>query len=155
MSCHLGLLPAKNEFKWLILERGPRGEVAHVSSKKVEIPQLGRRDLELAWTYANVIETFGPLGIASACVIQGALAKSNNESVLARAQVEGVVLAALASLKVDVTSLKKAGLVTEFNLKRNSPLELIPDLPALRTGNGLQKYFDEPLAAALVAANVP
>ncbi|WP_163164048.1 hypothetical protein [Arthrobacter sp. Alg241-R88] len=146
----LGLLPAKNEFRWVLLEGSAEDGFVVPAHKKVAVPEFGTREQELSWVYTNVLESVGKMAIDFACVVQGALNATNNtDAVLHRAQVEGVILAALGAIKADVCLIKKAGIVTKFGLKRGSSVGDIPQLQAIRGDNGMPKHFDEALAAAL------
>lgn len=149
----MGLLPAKNEFRWVLLEGSTEDGFIVQAHKKVTVPEFGSREQELSWVYTNVLESAAKMSIESACVVQGALnISSNTDAVLHRAQVEGVILAALGALKTDVSLMKKAGIVTKFSLKRGSNVSDIPQLQAIRGDNGMPKHFDEALAAALFAS---
>lgn len=147
----LGILPAKSDFLWVLLEGSGDEGLQVYDSKRALIPDFGCRDQELAWLYTNVSETFAGLTLGAACVVQGALGRTNTEAVLLRAQVEGVILASLGARKISVTSIKKASMLTEFGLKRGADIVDIPDLLALRSSSKLPKYFDEAISAALVA----
>jgi hypothetical protein len=149
----LGLLPAKNEFRWVLLEGSPEDDFIVQAHKKVTVPEFGSREQELSWVYTNVVESVGKMAIESACVVQGALnSTGNTDAVLHRAQVEGVILAALGALKTDVSLIKKAGIVAKFGLKRGSSASDIPQLQVIRSDNGMPKHFDEALAAALFSS---
>lgn len=151
-SQFLGLLPAKNEIRWVLLEESAENEFSVQAHKKVTLPDFGSREQELSWVYTNVVESVGKMGVESACVVQGALnATGNTDAVLQRAQVEGVVLAALGALKMDVSLVKKASIVSRFGLKRGSNLGDVPQLQAIRSESGMPKHFDDALAAALFA----
>lgn len=104
---YLGIVPAKNEFLWVLLDGSNNEHLRIHDSKKAVIPDFGSRDRELDWVHTNVTESFIDLDLEGASVVQGALARTNTDAVLFRAQVEGVVLAALGARKVSVTSIKK------------------------------------------------
>lgn len=149
-SQFLGLLPAKNEFRWVLLEGSSDDGFVLVARKKATIPEFGTREQELSWVYTNVLESTSKMTVQAACVVQGALkATGNTDAVLHRAQVEGVILAALGALKTDVSLTKKASIVTKFGLKRGSNPSDIPQLQAIRSDSGIPKHFDEALAGAL------
>jgi hypothetical protein len=152
MSQYLGVLPVKNELRWVHVKHAGAAALEFVASKKVVFPEFGSRDKELGWAYMSVVDAFSDVAFESVCVVQGSQSQSGAESVLLRAQVEGVALAALASLKMDVISVKKSGMIKAFGLKRGAGVASIPGLPDLRDKNGLPKYFDEAIAAALTAS---
>lgn len=149
----LGLLPAKNEFRWVLAEGSAEEEFTVLSHKKVVVPDFGNREQELSWVFTNVVEAVGKMAVSSICVVQGALNSSGNtDAVLHRAQVEGVLLAALGTIKKDVTLIKRAAIVSKLGMKRGSKVADIPQLQAVRTAIGLPKHFDEALAAAILAS---
>lgn len=149
----LGVLPAKNEFRWVLAEGTAEDEFTVLSQKKIVIPDFGSREQELSWVYTNVLESVGKMAVASACVVQGALnSSSNTDAVLHRAQVEGVVLAALGAIKKDVILIKKAAIVSRLGLKRGSQVGDIPQLQVIRSESGMPKHYDEALAAAIFAS---
>lgn len=149
----LGVLPAKNEFRWVLAEGTAKDEFTVLAQKKIVIPDFGSREQELSWVYTNVLESVGKMALASACVVQGALnSSSNTDAVLHRAQVEGVVLAALGAIKKDVILIKKAAIVSRLGLKRGSQVSDIPQLQVIRSESGMPKHYDEALAAAIFAS---
>ncbi|WP_411733291.1 hypothetical protein [Paeniglutamicibacter sp.] len=151
MTHFLGLVPAKSELCWVLLEADDSQGLQVKASKKVMIPSFGNRERELAWVYTYVQETFENFEVTSICVVQGSLSQNGTESVLFRAQVEGVVLASLASLKFEVTSAKKRVIATRLGVKKGADISMIPLLMELREHHSMPKYLDEAMAAALMA----
>lgn len=150
MGSFLGIVPAKNEIRWVHIENDEtRTQIR--ASKKILVPDFGDRGQELAWVYKYFVDIFSDIELDVTCVVRGSLPLKGTDAVLLRAQVEGIILAALSSFKLDVLSLKKSAIISAFSLKRGSEISNIPGLVEIRKANNLPKHLDEALGAALAA----
>jgi hypothetical protein len=150
----LGIVPAKDSFKWVELGCDVGSDYKLIEHKLEKIPEYGSRHKELAWVFRQVTEVHASKELSGVCVVQGAVGQNRSDALLQRAQVEGVVLAALATISIPVHSQKKSKILTEFGFKPGTDISLIEGLERIRETSGLPKSFSEAIAASMRAARI-
>lgn len=154
MDRFLGIVPAKDSFRWVELGSAAVGEPVLIEHNTEKIPEYGSRHKELAWVFRQVTEVHASKQLSGVCVVQGVMGQSRSEAVLQRAQVEGVVLAALATMPASVRSLKKSKILTDFGFKPGAELSLIDGVEQIRQIGSLPKIFSEAIAASMRATRI-
>lgn len=144
----LGLACEKASYSWCVVARD--NDVARLvtrGSSKVPI-NIARAD-QLLWLYMEVQNLVDRNAPAHAVLKRAESGGSGRSASLEHAEMDGVTLAALASRRVNVESLKWATIASR--LSRRSKSDALAVVRSLAVAKDVPQSHLDPLTAALVA----
>jgi Holliday junction resolvasome RuvABC endonuclease subunit len=123
----IGIKNGKDSFGWVVIEGTARGDAAVLERQEVVAP-VDARAKQLAWVRREVIEvlTRHNIDLASIRLAESAPAGAPN---FARAEMDGVVQAALAERGISVAGYKSGSIRSAFGKTKtaaDSAIDLVP-----------------------------
>ena len=147
----LGIRTARSEIDWVVLEGPDRQAAAVVDAGRSRTPASHERPDELSWIRREVLgllDKHAPDEVAVMATEPGGKSVSVH-----RAEVDGVVQEACASVQRSVRRFVAASVRSSFKVRRRADLdEALESVTAL---NGVAKSRQPPVVAALCAMPTP
>jgi Holliday junction resolvasome RuvABC endonuclease subunit len=145
----LGLRTYKDHINWTAIDGTVRKDAKLIGQGTLQIPP-GQRGASLAWVRQEIAALVAQVrpDQAAICPTEGATA---NNSLVERAQVDGVVIEALHSNNIPTQAKKSATIRSNFNVGNNAELgAVLEELSAVTTIPPNSKWRDPVVVAISV-----